>query len=87
MDRVDKIFTILVTLGLVGVLVHAHRPRGLGNVRVNTPALPKMYDRGPAYLLSALPQHRVSDEYADPVSYYFNGGTAEQPLAYGQSPS
>lgn len=77
MDRVEKIGTILLMVALVATLAHSHRRRGhqgnLTGVKVNTPALD--YDRpGPAYLTSALPSHRRRDDYADPVSYFANGG-------------
>lgn len=72
MDRAEKIMTALVLLALVAVLLHSHRRRGhhgnLTGVRMNTSALPDPCHRGPAYLLSALPVERRSDDFTDAVS-------------------
>ena len=69
MERADKIFVILSAIGLVAVLVMQHQPRRAGDARVNVSSAPVSADTGPAYLLSALPSRRVSDDYADPSSY------------------
>jgi hypothetical protein len=81
MERIDKIFTILVMMAFVAFLVHGHKRRGIASVHMNTSASPCDGDRGPAYLLSALPIHRRQDDYADPVSYY--EGNELQPPTWG----
>ena len=74
MDRFEKIMTALVLAGLIGVLAHTHRRRGhrgnLTDVRMNLSASPCDSDRGPAYLLSALPLQRRTDDWAGIVGYY-----------------
>ncbi|MDE2020004.1 MAG: hypothetical protein KGJ13_06700 [Patescibacteria group bacterium] len=59
--------TALVIAALIAVLLHAHRRRGhrgnLTGVRVNMSATDNDR-RGPAYLLSALPERRLSDDFA-----------------------
>ena len=71
MDRTEKIMSCLVILALVAVLLHSHRSRGhkgnLTGLRVNTSTVDDE-KRGPAYLLSALPIHRISDDLTDDVS-------------------
>ena len=71
MDRAEKIMTALVIVALIAVLLMAHRRRGhkgnLTGVRLNVSALDDNR-RGPSYLLSALPIHRHSDDFAEPVS-------------------
>lgn len=67
MDRADKIFTILAFAAMIAVLVSNTKRAGLP--AVNTSAAPSTKS-GPAYLLSALPLSRRSDDYADAVSYY-----------------
>lgn len=82
MERFDKIATALAIAVLIGVLAHSHRRRGhngnLTGVRMNTPDLDTS-QRGPAYLLAALPSYRRRDDYADPASYYTNGGAPYKP--------
>lgn len=84
MDRFEKILTALSLTGLIAVLAVSHRRRGhngnLTGLRMNTSAHPcDGYARGPAYMLSALPLHRRSDDYADPVSYWPIGGEPYHP--------
>ncbi len=79
MDRAEKIMTAIVIAGMIAVLCSAHRRRGhagnLTGLRMNTSASPcDISRRGPLYLLSALPSHRRSDDYADPTSYWAGNG-------------
>lgn len=72
MDRIEKIGTCLVVAALIAVLVSSHRSRGhngnLTGLRMNASAVPDDCRRGPSYLLSALPEHRRSDDFTDAVS-------------------
>lgn len=68
MDRTDKIFTALSLAGLAGFLLW-QRGCMTPSPRMNASALPNfVVDKGPAYLVSALPNHRRADDAAPPVS-------------------
>ena len=73
MDRAEKIMTALLIAGLIAVLASSHRRRGhhgnLTGVELNTSVSPCDNDYGPAYLLSALPDHRKKDDALNFVSY------------------
>lgn len=70
MDRAEKIMTALVIVALIAVLLHAHRRRGhnanLTGVKLMQSATNDC-ERGPAYLLSALPRHRRSNDKVQDV--------------------
>lgn len=69
MDRFDKIMTGIVLAGLVGVLSYSRSARVLlDDVRLNVPATPTPGDKGPAYLLTNLPDRRHHNDFAVPVS-------------------
>ena len=74
MERLDKIFTILVMAGLIALLVNNYRRPKL--MAINTSVAPSAQP-GPSYLVSALPISRRNDDYADAVSYYQSGTSLE----------
>lgn len=74
MERVDKIFMGLALVALVGLFVHQRPAARKGwatpaRSRLNVSATPDNRP-GPAYMLSALPARRSSDDFVSPVSYY-----------------
>lgn len=68
MERADKIFVALAAVALIAILAHDYRSP-LRGVRLNVSASPDDRDRGPAYLLSNLPRHRIADDELPSVSY------------------
>lgn len=66
------IFMACVFAAAIGVLSLRYRDgtKVVPLDRVNLSTTPdNAHDRGPAYLLSNLPRHRVTDDYAEAVSY------------------
>lgn len=61
----DRIFIALFLLGIVAVLCWRWSPAP----RLNISALPGEIEIGPAVYLSALPRHRIKDDFCEPTSF------------------
>lgn len=68
MERVEKLFVALSAAVLLAVIAHDYRSP-LRAMRLNVSATDDDNDSGPAYMLSNLPERRVSDDRLPHLSY------------------